>query len=160
MLKNQIVLTYINFSLYIYIMISWFKKEKSKHIGFEDVKEALKKNYILLNVLPNNMQTTLIKNTLAAESEEQTINTMINDYNVPDTPVLIYGTHSCDDKPQKKYDQLRGLGLGEIYIYNGGIFEWLLLNELYGDDEFPIDHISSDRVDILKYRPPISLFVT
>ena len=141
-------------------MISWFQKQKPKIIGFEDVKKALDKKYILLNVLPNNMQTTLIKDTLPIDNEEQTINNMINDYNVPDTPVLIYGTHSCDDKPQKKYDQLRNLGLTDIYIYNGGLFEWLLLNELYGDDEFPIEHIGNERVDILKYRPPISLFVT
>ena len=141
-------------------MISWFQKQKPKIIGFEDVKKALDKKYILLNVLPNNMQTTLIKDTLPIDNEEQTINNMINDYNVPDIPVLIYGSHCCDDRTQKKYDQLRNLGLTDIYIYNGGLFEWLLLNELYGDDEFPIDHTSSDRVDILKYRPPISLFVT
>ena len=141
-------------------MISWFQKQKPKIIGFEDVKKALDKKYILLNVLPNNMQTTLIKDTLPIDNEEQTINNMINDYNVPDIPVLIYGIHSCDEKPQKKYDQLHNLGLTDIYIYNGGLFEWLLLNELYGDDEFPIEHIGNERVDILKYRPPISLFVT
>ena len=78
-------------------MISWFQKEKPKHVGFEDVKEALKKNYILLNVLPT-IRTTLIKNTLLIDNEESTINAMINDYNVPDTPVLIYGIHSCDDR--------------------------------------------------------------
>ena len=67
-------------------------KRKPKHVGFEDVKEALKKNYILLNVLPNNTQTTLIKNTLLIDNEESTINAMINDYNARYTGFDIWDT--------------------------------------------------------------------
>ena len=34
-------------------------------------------------------------------------------------------------------------------MYTGGIFEWLLLQDIYGKDEFPT---TSEELDILKYR--------
>jgi hypothetical protein len=51
---------------------------------------------------------------------------------------------------ETKYDQLVGLGFKSVYIYPGGLFEWLLLQDIYGFDEFP----TTKRVlDILKYKP-------
>ena len=38
----------------------------------------------------------------------------------------------------------------------GGIFEWLLLQDIYGDDQFKT---TSRELDILKYKP-ISTFKT
>jgi len=40
------------------------------------------------------------------------------------------------------------LGFLNIYVYLGGIFEWLLLQDIYGDEEFPT---TSKIIDILKY---------
>ena len=37
----------------------------------------------------------------------------------------------------KKYDQLIGLGFVNVFIYPGGLFEWLLLQDIYGYDNFP-----------------------
>jgi hypothetical protein len=36
-----------------------------------------------------------------------------------------------------------------VFVYTGGLFEWLLLQDIYGKDEFPT---TSDELDILKYR--------
>lgn len=143
--------------MHILTMFSFFQKQKHPFVGFEDVKITLKNKYILLNVLPNNMQNILIKDTLPIDSEEQTINTMINDYNAPDLPVVVYGLNYCDQKTQQKYDQLLRLGVEKVYIYAGGLFEWLLLNELYGSDEFPVENPGSELIDLLKYRPVNSL---
>ena len=134
-------------------MFSLFQSKKTTIIiGFEDVKKAIHKKYILLNVLPNNMQSVLIKGSLTIDSEEQVINEMINNYNVPDAPVIVYGFNGGDTKVQEKCQQLRGLGLSDVYVYSGGLFEWLLLNELYGDEEFPVENSDGKRIDILKYR--------
>lgn len=133
-------------------MFSLFRTTETIKIGFEDVKKAISRNYILLNVLPNNMQSILIKGTLTIDSEEPVINEMINNYNVPDVPVIIYGTNGGDAKIQEKCQQLRGLGLSDVYVYSGGLFEWLLLNELYGDEEFPLEKSDDKIIDILKYR--------
>ena len=42
------------------------------------------------------------------------------------------------------------LGFYNVYLYNGGLFEWLLLQDIYGFDEFPT---TKKELDILKYKP-------
>ena len=37
-----------------------------------------------------------------------------------------------------------------VYLYLGGLFEWLLLQDIYGFDDFPT---TSRQLDILKYKP-------
>ena len=49
----------------------------------------------------------------------------------------------------KKYDQLVGLGFVNVFIYPGGLFEWLLLQDIYGTEMFPT---TSSELDILKYK--------
>ena len=63
--------------------------------------------------------------------------------------ILIYGKHACDLTPDDKYTQLTGLGFTQVYVYNGGLFEWLLLQDIYGD---AFTTTSKNR-DILQYRP-------
>ena len=43
-----------------------------------------------------------------------------------------------DLKVIEKYNQLKKLGFSNVHIYFGGLFEWLLLREIYGDINFPI----------------------
>ena len=50
----------------------------------------------------------------------------------------------------KKWEQLQTLGFKNVYIYAGGLFEWLCLQDIYGEEEFPT--IGAE-LDILKYRP-------
>ena len=37
-----------------------------------------------------------------------------------------------------------------IYIYCGGLFEWVLLQDIYGEEEFPT---TKKELDIIKYKP-------
>ena len=62
---------------------------------------------------------------------------------------MIYGENSIDSKVIEKYNQLYKLGFVNLFVYIGGLFEWLLLQDIYGDDEFPT---TSKIVDILKYK--------
>ena len=63
--------------------------------------------------------------------------------------IIIYGENCCDSKVINKYNQLYKLGFKNLYVYIGGLFEWLLLQDIYGDDEFPT---TTKILDILKYK--------
>ena len=132
---------------------SLFKPPPKKLIGFEDVKIAIRHSdrYILINTLPSGEQDVLIRSTLPMDREETVINSQINDYNTPDQPVIVYGRNSCDPSAETKQTQLRALGVVDVYIYTGGLFEWLLLQDIYGIDLFPT---TSKELDILKYKSP------
>ena len=135
-------------------MFSWLEIKRNV-IGFEDVKYATRNdNYYMINTLQRDQQKTLIKNTINSDNEEEIINTLLNDYKIPDKPFIIYGKNSCDDSVNKKYDQLIKLGFKDVYIYRGGLFEWLLLNEIFGNEEIPLNHENVDINEIFKYREP------
>ena len=139
-------------------MFSIFQKDSYRNsIGFEDIKIAIKSTskYIIINTLELNQQDILIENTVNVSEEENIINKILYVYSEPDRPIIIYGKNSTDSTALKKYDQLVKLGIKDVYIYYGGLFEWLLLNELYGNEEFPVTNNSN--IDLLKYRPK-SLF--
>ena len=53
------------------------------------------------------------------------------------------------EKMYKKYEQLVALGFTNVYVYVGGMFEWLLLQDIYGSELFPT---TSEELDILKYK--------
>jgi hypothetical protein len=63
--------------------------------------------------------------------------------------ILIYGKHACDLTPDTKYSQLTDLGFTQVYVYNGGLFEWLILQDIYGNEFTTTSKIR----DILQYRP-------
>ena len=56
---------------------------------------------------------------------------------------------AADDSIVRKYNQLTGLGLINVVVYPGGLFEWLLLQDIYGNDSFPT---TKKELDILKYK--------
>jgi len=138
----------------MYNMFSqWFEKPTNK-IGFEDVKYAIDQSsssyYLLINTLSASEQGCLIKNTLPCMVEENTINEKISQLQTRKCIVIVYGKNSADHSAEKKYKQLCSLGFINVYLYCGGLFEWLLLQDIYGQCEFPT---TSREVDILKYRP-------
>jgi hypothetical protein len=104
--------------------------------------------YVLINTLPLNQQECLIPTTVLASDEETIINKHLNNKN-KNIKIIIYGKNCCDSKLNQKYVQLQGLGFSNIYIYVGGMFEWLLLQDIYGQCEFPT---TSKQLDILKYN--------
>ena len=62
--------------------------------------------------------------------------------------IVLYGLNCLDESLILKYNQLLGLGFKNIYIYIGGLFEWLMLQDIYGFEQFPT---TSTVTDILKY---------
>lgn len=133
-------------------MISEWIFPSMKKIGFEDMKIAIEypKKYIIINTMPLSDQDCLIKNTIPIESEEKIINDILDNYEMKKKKIIIYGKNNVDNTMEKKYKQLSSLGFSEIYIYYGGIFEWMLLQDIYSDDEFPT---TKKVLDILKFRP-------
>jgi|TARA_B110000438_G_C15795608_1_gene642709 hypothetical protein len=119
-----------------------------KKVNFEDVCQTLStnNNYILINTLDMNEQNCLIKGTITPEKEIMVINKNLNNTNLR---IIIYGKNSADESILKKYNQLNKLGFYNIYLYSGGIFEWLLLQDIYGTDNFPT---TTKELDHLKYR--------
>jgi len=106
-----------------------------------------KTNFLIINTLANDNQNCLIKNTIPANKEADQLNDKLN--NDKNVNIVIYGENSCDDSIVKKYNQLYKLGFMNLYVYIGGLFEWLLLQDIYGDEEFP----TTDKIiDILKYK--------
>ena len=108
-----------------------------------------KGSYILINTLPNDEQGCLILNTVSFNMEEKIINELLNQYVFRDKTIVVYGKNTNDDTVEKKYSQLLSLGFIEVYIYTGGMFEWMLLQDIYGKDEFPT---TSKVLDILRYK--------
>jgi len=134
----------------MYMLSGWFEKPINK-IGFEDVKYAIEQtsHFLLINTLPASEQRCLIKNTMHCMVEETTINEKITQLQMSKCSIIVYGRNSVDATTDKKYKQLCSLGFKNVYIYTGGLFEWLLLQDVYGHNEFPT---TEKELDILKYR--------
>ena len=127
-------------------------KDKNNEIGYEDVLYANSKmdNYVIINTMTGDIQNCLIKSTLSVDSETDILNKMVENYQYNSITIIIYGINSADETVDKKYKQLVDLGFSKVFIYTGGIFEWLLLQDVYGQDNFPT---TSTTLDILKYKP-------
>lgn len=129
-----------------------FFKTTYKKISFEDVQFIIKnpENFLLINTMPLEDQHCLIKNTILYQREEAIINDLIAQYEYKNKLIIVYGANANDETAEKKYDQLVALGFQEVYLYRGGMFEWLQLQDIYGASEFPT---TAKILDILKYKP-------
>ena len=120
-----------------------------KKINYEDMQTVIKNPelYLIINTFPPSEQQCLIVNTTLASNEENIINQfMKSNKNIR---VVIYGKHCNDETTNKKYQQLLSLGFHNIYLYTGGMFEWLLLQDIYGKELFPT---TKKELDLLKYK--------
>ena len=120
-------------------------------INYEDIQYVIRNNeqHILINTLDISEQDCLILNTITINKEEKLINTLINNNN-KNIKIIIYGKNCNDDKIYNKYNQLISIGFHNVYIYTGGLFEWLMLQDIYGDKEFAT---TKKELDILKFKP-------
>ena len=128
--------------------------QSPKKVNYEDIQIIIKKNrpnMLLINTLELNEQDCLIPNTVNAYQEEQIINNNLKNNTIE---IVIYGKNTNDKSIKKKYFKLSDLGFTNIYIYQGGLFEWLCLQEIYGKSNFPT---TKEELDILKYKP-VSIF--
>jgi len=123
-------------------------------VNFENIQEYIKtnnSNIILLNTITKEKQKHNILNTIEIESEETIINNLIKTDNKAKI-IYIYGENCNDITVINKYIQLKKLGFNNIHIYLGGLFEWLLLQDIYGNEAFPIIK-NIDNIDFLIYKP-------
>lgn len=134
-----------------------FSSPPIQRIGFEDILHIIRcfhsSQYCLINTMPITLQDTLIPNTVAVSLEEAKINEWVDKHDTK-IHIIIYGKNATDDTVEKKYTQLRNLGFGNIFIYSGGIFEWCLLQDIYGKKQFVT---MGDAGDFLRFKPT-SLF--
>lgn len=126
-------------------------------INFETLQDIINNNiktsrFIIINTLDEASQDCLIYGSLSTYKEVETI----NDYLKRDKSIniVIYGENSCDNRVIDKYNQLFKLGFTNIFVYIGGLFEWLLLQDIYGEDEFKT---TTKQLDILKYKGKIQI---
>ena len=120
----------------------------TKYINFEDMQVAIaNKEYLIINTLVATQQACLIAGTLNMKNEEEILNTYLKTNR--EVRIIIYGINGTDPNINKKYDQLIALGFSQVFIYNGGLFEWLLLQDIYGKESFLTTTIERD---ILKFK--------
>ena len=132
---------------------------KGYMINFEDVQSIIGVSggsksrsydqFLLISTLDASKQEHLIKNTISAQEEEAKINEIISGKNddAEDIILVVYGKHATDEK---------------VLVYPGGVFEWLMLQDIYGSELFPTNKnntITNNTnkcldTDLLEYRPP------
>ena len=123
-------------------------------VSYEDLQMVVYRNLnvqhstLIINTLPPSLQHCLIKTTVDIRFEERVVNSFIKTR--PNIMIIVYGKNSNDITILHKYEQLVKLGFTNVHIYTGGIFEWMLLYEIYGKDLFKI---TKYEIDILRYRP-------
>jgi hypothetical protein len=126
-------------------------------INFEDMQTVTKNPeiYLLINTLPISDQQCLIRGTISCEQEEHAINKYLKENK--GLRIIVYGKNCNDDSVQKKYQQLLTLGFYNVYTYKGGMFEWLMLQDIYGAEMF---QTTKSEKDILKFKPPPMLNIS
>ena len=119
-------------------------------INFEDVQFILKnsESHLLINTLPETEQSCLLPLSVQASQEEIIINKYLKN-GLKNVRIIIYGRNCNDEKIYVKYSQFTSLGFYNVYIYTGGLFEWLMLQDIYGTQEFPT---TKKELDLLKYK--------
>ncbi len=107
--------------------------------------QTRKDEFILLNTLPLNRQHYLIKGTLPGLEESVKMNEYL--YKNKNIPIVLYGIDCNDASVLKKFAQLKTLGFVNVSIYRGGLFEWALLQEIYGSN-FHTEGTIRDPLDV------------
>jgi hypothetical protein len=118
-------------------------------ISYEDMKYCIQNNVLIISVIKKEDENCLIKNTTTSFEEENIINDLYNKKTLS-TIIIMYGYNCNDNNIVKKYKQLLELGFNNIYVYMGGLFEWLLLQDIYGKENF---ETTSKELNHLKYKP-------
>ena len=117
---------------------------KITRIGFEELQQNLQQS-VLINTLPIHEQDVLIRGTTTAQQEVSKVEFALQHK----MPIIIYGKNARDASVYTKYEQLLTIGHTQVFIYPGGLFEWMLLQDIYGKDAFPT---TSTCLDLLKFR--------
>lgn len=124
-------------------------QQSIKKINFEDMQYAIQNKYIIINTLSIEEQEILIEHTIDAERENDILNDCLKKGKTG-INIIVYGKNANDETIIKKYNQLLSLGFTNTSLYSGGMFEWMLLQDIYGEENFPT---TKKILDILKFRP-------
>ena len=106
-----------------------------------------KDEFLLVNTLPLHRQRYLIQGTLPGIEESKKINEYL--YRNKEISIVLYGMDCNDRSVVTKFAQLKTLGFSNVSIYRGGLFEWALLQEIYGNN-FPTEGTIEDPLDVYK----------
>ncbi len=119
-------------------------------INFEDMQTIIQnKDAIIISTLSDHRQNCLLVGTLNASEEVSILNEIITNGGSTHKNIVVYGENCCDDSIAAKCSQLTNLGFTNVYVYMGGLFEWLLLQDIYGHDLFPTTYPEND---LLKFK--------
>ena len=121
-----------------------------KHVNYETLQSKISTSIILLNTLSLDDQKYLIKGTINAVYEIGFMNDQLKKNK--NIEIIIYGKDHYDTSVIKKYNQLKKLGFNNVSIYFGGLFEWALLQDIYGSSNFQTDGQIKDPLQITKYK--------
>lgn len=116
-----------------------------RRASFEDVQFAREGKCLVISVLNEHEQAILIKGTVLPADEVR----MVEDALFHKREIIVYGLHSSDLRVLPKCEQILKLG-GQPVAYVGGMFEWLLLQDIYGVDAF---QTSGFTLDHLRFKP-------
>ena len=117
-------------------------------IGFETMQEYIRQKVLIINTLDSTKQGCLIAGTVSYHEEEDRVNSLLS--GDKKERIVLYGMNCLDEKVIKKTEQLVELGFTNIFIYVGGLFEWVLLQDIYGEENFPT---IGNELELLKFRP-------
>jgi hypothetical protein len=111
-----------------------------------------KGTFLLINTLPVHEQRCILPFTLLPEKETEILNKHLTEKKTEDAKIVVYGKNCNDFTVVKKQQQLQSLGFPHVYVYLGGMFEWLLLQDIYNDTVlFPT---TTTEKDVLVFMPP------
>jgi hypothetical protein len=103
---------------------------------------------LLIHIMED--ESILIDRTITIEKETAKINSLLAEHSY-DTHIIVYGKNVDDyEALVQKQNQLLKLGFRNVWFYPGGLFEWILLRDVYGTRQFPT---TADAKDLIKYRP-------
>jgi len=127
-----------------------------KKVDYEDMIHAIQNPsaFLIVNTLPIGEQSVLIKGTLPYIDEESTINGILANYTMDQISIVVYGKNANDENAEKKCRQIQKLGFRHVFLYGGGLFEWLLLRDIFGDVNFPT---IGKPDNFLKYKAPSTI---
>jgi hypothetical protein len=140
-------------------------------VDFSQVQDFIRKkttSWKLVNTLPTSEQDCLIAGTMTAQQEIEYMDQWMMDERkrsdffarlfsgnendgekdtVDPRKMILYGKNAQDKSPWAKRRELirvYGFEETEITIYAGGLFEWMLLQEIYGPSLFPTTIVEKD----------------
>ena len=113
--------------------------------NYHQLQERMKHDIVLINTMDINRQNCLIKGTLKISIEVDFMNKLLKTNK--NKEIIVYGIHHTDLSVIKKYNQLKKLGFKNVHIYFGGIYEWLLLQDVFSTINFQTDGIVENIVD-------------